>query len=126
MSEHRELDDFETIDEFLQEAIKFGTEGLMIKDLNSVYTCSRRSWEWVKLKKDYINGLGDTLDVVPIGAIYGVGKRTGLYGSYLLATYNSDMEVFETICKIGTGFSDEVLKAAHEFFKDKVIPHCPR
>ena len=44
MSEHRELDNFETIDEFLQEAIKFGTEGLMIKDLNSMYTCSRRSW----------------------------------------------------------------------------------
>lgn len=86
----------------------------MIKDLDSVYTCSRRSWEWVKLKKDYINGLGDTLDVVPIGAFYGVGKRTGFYGSYLLATYNSDMEQYETICKIGTGFSDEVLKAAHD------------
>ena len=76
-------------------------------------TCSRRSWEWVKLKKDYINGLGDTLDVVPIGAAYGVGKRTGYYGSYLLATYNSDMEQYETICNIGTGFSDEILKAAY-------------
>lgn len=98
---------------FLQDAIKFGTEGLMIKDMDSVYTCSRRSWEWVKLKKDYINGLGDTLDVVPIGAAYGVGKRTGYYGSYLLATYNSDMEQYETICNIGTGFSDEILKAAY-------------
>jgi len=29
--------------------------------------------------------------VVPIGAFYGVGKRTGFYGSYLLGTYNSDM-----------------------------------
>jgi DNA ligase-1 len=78
------------------------------------------------LKKDYINGLGDTLDVVPIGAYFGVGKRTGLYGSFLLATYNSDMEVFETICKIGTGFTDEVLKAAYEYLKDKVVPSCPR
>ena len=97
----------------------------MIKDLDSVYTCSRRSWEWVKLKKDYINGLGDTLDLVPIGAFYGVGKRTGMYGSYLLAAYNSDMEQYETLCKIGTGFSDQVLKAAHEYFKDKASPKCP-
>ena len=66
----------------------------MIKDLDSPYTCSRRSWEWVKLKKDYINGLGDTLDVVPIGAFYGVGKRTGFYGSYLLGIYNPDMEQY--------------------------------
>jgi DNA ligase-1 len=43
---------------------------------------------------------------VPIGALFGAGKRKGLYGSYLLAAYNSDMEVYESICKIGTGFSD--------------------
>jgi DNA ligase-1 len=98
----------------------------MIKDLDSPYTCSRRSWEWVKLKKDYIDGLGDTLDLVPIGALFGAGKRKGLYGSYLLAAYNSDMEVFETICKIGTGFSDEVLQKAHEFFQDKITPVMPR
>lgn len=120
------MDDFDKIDEFLSSAIKFGTEGLMIKDLDSPYTCSRRSWEWVKLKKDYIDGLGDTLDLVPIGAIFGAGKRKGLYGSYLLATYNSDMEVYETICKIGTGFSDEVLQKAHEFFQDKITPVMPR
>lgn len=81
----------------------------MIKDLSTGYFCSRRSWDWVKLKKDYINNLGDTLDVVPIGGIYGMGKRTGLFGAYLLAVYNSDMEVYETLCKIGTGFSDEML-----------------
>jgi DNA ligase 1 len=126
ISEHSEVEEIEKIDEFLTSAIKFGTEGLMIKDLDSPYTCSRRSWEWVKLKKDYIDGLGDTLDLVPIGAVYGVGKRKGLYGSYLLAAYNSDMEVFETICKIGTGFSDEVLTKAYEFFQDKLAPSMPK
>lgn len=98
----------------------------MIKDLDSPYTCSRRSWQWVKLKKDYIDGLGDTLDLVPIGAIFGAGKRKGLYGSYLLAAFNSDMEVYETICKIGTGFSDEVLQKAYEFFQDKIAPSMPK
>lgn len=106
LSAHTEHEDLESIDDFFKEALKFGTEGLMIKDLDSEYTCSKRSWDWVKLKKDYIDGVGDTLDLVPIGAFYGTGKRTGVYGSYLLAVYNSDMEVYETICKIGTGFSD--------------------
>lgn len=97
----------------------------MIKDLDSVYTCSKRSWEWVKLKKDYIDGVGDTLDLVPIGAFYGTGKRKGLYGSYLLAVYNADMQVYETICKIGTGFSDQVLQTAYDFFKDKISEFKP-
>lgn len=70
--------------------------------------------------------MGDTLDLVPIGAVYGVGKRKGLYGSYLLAAYNSDMEVYETICKIGTGFSDEILQKAYEFFQDKISPTMPK
>jgi DNA ligase-1 len=122
----KECESVEEIDGFLQEAIKGGTEGLMIKDMGTGYFCSRRSWDWVKLKKDYLNKLGDTLDVVPIGGNYGAGKRTGLFGAYLLAIYNPDMEVYETLCKIGTGFSDVVLEEMHKYFADKAVPNCPR
>lgn len=97
----------------------------MVKTLeeNSTYEPAKRSFKWLKLKKDYIdNGLGDTLDLVPIAAIKGTGKRAGLYGAYLLAAYNEDMERYETICKIGTGFSDEILEACFKFFQDKLIP----
>ena len=63
------------------------------------------------IPQDYINnGLGDTFDLIPIAAFFGQGKRTGFYGSYLLAVYNADYERYETICKAGTGFSDEILE----------------
>ena len=60
--------------------------------------------------------MGDSLDLVPIAAWRGKGKRTGWYGAYLCACYNPDEEEFQTVCKIGTGFSDENLEKFYKFF----------
>merc|ERR1719463_941623 len=119
----KDFDDLneEEIQTFLDESIAGSCEGLMLKTLvdNATYQPSKRSLNWLKLKKDYIDGVGDSLDVVPIGAFYGKGKRHGAYGAFLLAIYNEEDEEFQTVCKAGTGFSDEDLVTHYNFFKDR-------
>jgi DNA ligase-1 len=102
----------EEVEAFLDEAIAEQCEGLMLKTLtsNASYEPSKRSLNWLKLKKDYIDGVGDSVDLVPIGAVYGKGKRSGVFGAYLLAVFNASEGTYQTVCKVGTGLSDEVLQ----------------
>ncbi|KAF2745145.1 DNA ligase 1 [Sporormia fimetaria CBS 119925] len=109
-----ELDEIQTL---LEDSVKASCEGLMVKMLDgpeSSYEPSKRSQNWLKVKKDYLAGVGDSLDLVVLGAYYGKGKRTSWYGAFLLACWNPSSEAFETVCNIGTGFSEEVLKSLHE------------
>lgn len=110
---------FEDIEQLLMDSVKIGCEGLMVKSLKerAEYEPSKRSFNWLKLKKDYIDNntqLGDSVDLVPIGADLGTGKRTGVYGSFLLAAYDETNSEFQSVCKIGTGFSDEFLQEAYK------------
>jgi DNA ligase-1 len=95
--------------DLLNAAVETGCEGLMIKDGASLYEPAKRSSHWLKLKKDYLEGLGDTFDLVVMGAWLGRGKRAGMFGAYLLGTYNADTGGYETVARVGTGLSDEVL-----------------
>lgn len=114
----------EEIQTFLDQSIKDSCEGLMVKLLDgkeSGYEPSKRSRNWLKVKKDYIDGLGDSLDLVILGGYFGKGKRSKWYGAFLLGVYNQDSEVFETVCKTATGFSEEMLQEMHTKLKPTVI-----
>ncbi|OII76696.1 DNA ligase ATP-dependent family protein [Cryptosporidium andersoni] len=116
-------DKIDILEIFLAEAIENNCEGLMVKTLNenASYEPSKRSLNWLKIKKDYIDGIMDSIDVVPIAAFHGKGKRCGIYGTFLLAVYNPNSEIYETICKIGTGFSEEILQKLYNMLTEYII-----
>ncbi|OMP03325.1 DNA ligase, ATP-dependent [Corchorus olitorius] len=103
---------------FFDSAINAGCEGLIIKDFDGLYE-PNISFYWRKLKIDYIEGVRDSLDLVPIAAYY--GKCEGVYGSFLMACYDRANGKYESICKLGIGFTEPKLKEIHSRFQSKVI-----
>ena len=106
--------------EVLENSINSGCEGLMLKHLDSTYRAGIRGSNWLKLKREYQNELGDSLDLVVVGAFFGKGRRTGKYGTLLRATYNDEEDIFPSICKVGTGFTDESLDQLYQILSPKV------
>ncbi len=115
------------VEEFMENSINAGSEGLMLKMLDKPYQAGSRGSHWLKLKREYQNELGDSLDLVVIGGFFGKGRRTGSYGTLLLATYDEDEDTFTSICKVGTGFTDEDLDQIYQILNPKVtIKKNPR
>ncbi|MBN1328895.1 MAG: ATP-dependent DNA ligase [Candidatus Heimdallarchaeota archaeon] len=113
-------DEFER---FFELAIENGCEGIMAKDIreNTQYQAGNRGFLWIKHKFDYTTSFNDSYDFVVVGGFFGKGRRKGTIGTILLAAFNPEEERFETVCKLGSGFSDDDLnKITEELMKIKV------
>jgi len=99
------------IEDFFKECIERDLEGVVCKSCSddSYYRAGAREWTWIKWKREYASELGDTFDLVVVGAYAGHGKRAHTYGSLLCAVYNYEDDVFETVSKLGTGLTDKQL-----------------
>jgi DNA ligase-1 len=126
MAKYLETNDPDEMEKFFEEAIEDGCEGLMCKSISdgSIYQAGARGWLWIKYKRDYKSEMTDTVDLVVVGAFHGRGKRAGTYGAVLLATYNPDKDTFETVCKCGSGFTDEDLGKVPRMMEPHRIAHC--
>ncbi|MCS7120518.1 MAG: ATP-dependent DNA ligase [Nitrososphaerota archaeon] len=122
-------DNPEELERFFEEAIENGCEGLVCKSIgeDSIYQAGARGWLWIKYKRDYKSEMIDTVELVVVGAFHGRGKRAGTFGALLLAAYNPQDDVFETVCKCGSGFTDEdLLKIPEMMEKHKITHRHPR
>ncbi|BEI89860.1 uncharacterized protein CcaverHIS019_0212220 [Cutaneotrichosporon cavernicola] len=88
------------------------------KPLPATYEPDQRSMGWLKVKKDYLEGLGDSLDLVPVGAWWGMGRKAGWWSPILLAARNPETGVLEAVCKCISGFTDA-------FYKDLLVRYPP-
>jgi len=125
VAEHIITDNTEELERFFEKAVENGCEGLVCKSVgeDSVYQAGARGWLWIKYKRDYRSEMTDTVDLVVVGAFHGRGKRAGSYGALLLAAYDPDEDVFKTVTKCGTGFTDEDLKKLPKMMEKYRIMH---
>jgi DNA ligase-1 len=118
-------DNLGDLENFFNESINNGFEGIIAKDLHSGYSAGSRGFNWIKFKKSY-NGSMDTIDAVVLGAFYGQGKRTitGI-GALLVGIYDNATNKYYTLAKLGSGLKDEVLKELSETLKNLTIVEKP-
>ncbi|MCL5408071.1 MAG: ATP-dependent DNA ligase [Candidatus Thermoplasmatota archaeon] len=112
IAKSRVVTDVESADKFFNEALEAGCEGIMAKSIEekSIYKPGAREFLWIKYKREYQLEMEDTADLVVVGAFGGQGKRSGGYGALLMAVYSKEEDKFKTICKLGSGFTDEQLE----------------
>lgn len=108
-----------SMEQFFQQAVEDGAEGIMCKDPAHPYKAGNRGFDWIKYKTDYTEELVDTMDLAVIGAFFGRGRRAGWYGALLMGAYNPEKNAWESVCKLGTGFDDATLMG----LKDKFALH---
>jgi DNA ligase-1 len=122
LSDYILTDDPVKLEAFFEEKISQGLEGIIAKDLSAPYIAGARKFAWIKLKRSYKGTLSDTLDLVIIGYYKGKGKRTefGL-GALLVAAYNEKKDCFESIAKVGTGLSEEMLSELEEKLSKTIV-----
>ncbi|HEY6102227.1 MAG TPA: ATP-dependent DNA ligase, partial [bacterium] len=106
---YRIVSDEKELEEIFEQAVQDGCEGLVCKATGGVYRAGARGWQWIKFKREYRSEMTDAVDLVVVGAFHGRGRRGGAYGALLMAAYDPDDDVFRTVCKLGSGFTDEFL-----------------
>jgi DNA ligase-1 len=126
VTENIETDEVAAIEAFFADKVEHGLEGIMAKKLDSLYQAGRRSFDWIKMKRSYQGELSDSVDCVVLGYWYGKGARSQFgIGALLLGVYDKDRDLFVTISRLGTGYSEEEWVQMRGLLDDARTEHMP-
>ena len=102
---------------FLDETLRRGHEGLMVKSLAAPYAAGRRGQQWLKVK------IARTLDLVILAAEWGHGRRTGWLSNLHLGARDPVHGAFVMLGKTFKGLTDEMLAWQTEKLRSLEISH---
>ncbi|EKM49973.1 uncharacterized protein PHACADRAFT_178599 [Phanerochaete carnosa HHB-10118-sp] len=92
-------------------------EGLIMKHPGSEYVLNGRNKDWIKVKPEYMDNMGETVDVLVVAGCYGTGRRSGGVSTLVCAVLDDqraagddDGMKYRTFVRIGSGltFADYV------------------
>lgn len=105
----------DAIEPQLRKIVAEASEGLVLKNPNSMYRLNSRNNDWIKVKPEYMSEFGESLDCVVIGGYFGSGRRGGNLATYLCGLRASENyikagvnpEKCWSFFKVGGGFKAE-------------------
>jgi len=103
----------------MQAVIQKGEEGLVIKDLLSIYEPNAR--HWLKMKRDYLKGMADSADLLVLGAYFGTGSKGGLMSVFLMGCLDEKTQTYKTVCKCGNGHDDQTIEDLNQQLKNQMV-----
>jgi DNA ligase-1 len=117
----------EQLEDYFNEMVSLGLEGLVVKKPDAVYQAGKRNFNWVKLKRQETGHLDDTIDCVILGYDAGHGKRASFgIGALLVGVYNKKDDRFETVAKVGSGLTDAGWKKTKKKCDQKAVKNKPK
>lgn len=108
-------------------AIEEKQEGIMIKNIYSIYQPGKRTRTWLKYKEVQKDSLEDLIDVVILGFTTAKGSRKDRQkiGSLLVGLYNDQSDSFETLALVGTGGDSTFWKTIEELITPLICHEIP-
>ncbi|KAJ3530465.1 hypothetical protein NMY22_g8560 [Coprinellus aureogranulatus] len=93
----------------LQAVVNNGGEGLVVKHPGSKYSLNTRNLDWIKVKPEYIDSMGETIDVIVVGGKFGSGARAGGVSTLVCAAIEDRLGPgptrYTTFTSCGTGLT---------------------
>ncbi|MHA1254593.1 MAG: ATP-dependent DNA ligase [Promethearchaeota archaeon] len=113
--------------DFFNKARDEGNEGIIAKSIkdDSIYQAGNRGFLWIKLKGLEGGKLKDSVDVAIVGAFYGKGRRTGVYGTYIGAVYDPTSGKFIAFTRFFSGLTDVLSESLTKDMEKYIVKRKP-